>query len=202
MIEIPIAIWGIVGAIIASWGGVFLNNLYQLKVQKENHERELKTKAFTETINVIIASRFLFLRLPDSSPDDENDLFREHGTPPEFFIWATNQTIQAVCDFKTAVYQERKRLRAYDRPSLIFRNQCYMSFFGLADAEAKVIDCIRREIKISFNKKEYLKIQKAHYDEFIEIVGLKSPPEQETSIRYAFAVAPKELSDEQEQENR
>ena len=192
MIEIPAAVWGIAGAIVASWGSVYINNRYQFKaqkeVQKENHERELKTKAFTETRNIIITARFLFLELHDSSPTKERDLFRQYRTPPEFFIWATNQTLQAVCDFNIAVHQERNRLRAFKRSGSIFKEECHRSFFGLADVEAKVIDCIRQEINISFDKEEYIKIHKAHYGEFIKIVGWELSLEKE--------------SDEQRQENR
>ena len=186
----------IIGAIIASivsWGSILLNHRHQLKMQRENHEREVKTKALIQTIKNIMESRFLFLELHNFSLREERDLFRQYRTPPELFIWATNQTLQAVCDFSIAEYEERDRLKAFrttpsEHSIYILKAQCHKSFFDLAEAEAKVIDCLRREIEISFDKEEYIKIYKAHYREYAKIADWKFPFEEE--------------SDEQRQENR
>ena len=152
------------------------NHERKIEMQKENHEREMKTKAFEETIDKILNSSYSLIHLIKTSPEDDNDLFEKYMTPTEFYLWAKNETLQAVYSFKLAVYKERERLADFDRfDQEQFRAECHKSYFNLVTAEAEVIDCIRREINIPFDKKEYIKIREAYFNQFFDIVGLKSP---------------------------
>ena len=172
------------GAIVyvTSMKGILLNHEHQLKMQKENHEREIemekenheremKTKAFEETINKILNSSYSLIHLPETSPEDDNDLFQKYMTPTEFHLWAKTETLQAVYSFKIAVDKERDHLEGFERDQEQFGRECHRSYFNLVTAEAEVIDCIRREINIPFDKKEYIKIKKAYFDQFSDIAG-------------------------------
>ena len=182
--------WTIVGSVIgaiiasiASWTGIWLNHRHQLKMQKEDHERQMKTKVYKDTINTTIRSGFLFILLPDLSPQGDDELFRQYMTPTEFYLWAENETLQAVYNFRIAMFKERTRLRNFDRSDEVeFGRQCHQSYFNLAIPEAKVIECIRREVNIPFNKQEYIKIKKTYFKQFSEDAGWQMPIEEEIDI--------------------
>lgn len=196
MIEIPIAIWGIVGAIVASWGGVFLNNLYQHRVQKENHERQIRTKVLRNAAKAIVNTRLILLRLPTLPIDKVNDYLTQNATPPEFVLWTTSKTTQTALDWAVAMTEEivyltslkmiihEKELEIDSENSYSdnLRNEihhlreqlttkCQRSYLKTEIVEIKVIACIRKELGVSFDEAEYHKMMEAYNRRCLEIIN-------------------------------
>ena len=198
--EILTVIGGIIGAIIASWGGVFLNNRYQFRVQKETHERQIKTEVLTSAAKAIVNTRFLLIRLPTLPMDKVEDYIRQNVTPPEYSLWATNKTIQAALDLgavvmeemyhlmplKLLIFEKEKELETINSENsnsdklcnemniLItqFTLKCYQSYLKTEIAEIKVIACIREELGVSFDEAEYHKIAEAHNNRCMKTMNL------------------------------
>ena len=109
-LEIITIIGSIIGAVLASWGGVFLNNLYQFKAQKENHERRMKTEVFAKTAKALSESRSLLAHLPTLSTEEVYNSMQQDRIPPEFFLWASDETIRAALDLCLVIMEEISRL--------------------------------------------------------------------------------------------
>ena len=198
--EILTIIGGIIGAIIASWGGVFLNNRYQFRVQKENHERQIRTEVLTNAAKAMVNTRLIFIRLPTLPLDKVDDYIIQNVTPPEFCLWATNKTIQAALDLgvvmmeevshltplKVLIYEKEKELQIINPEnsySSELRNEmyalikqftlkCHQSYLKTGIAEIKVIACIREELGVSFNEAEYHKMTETYNNQCMEIMNM------------------------------
>ena len=197
--EILAIIGGIIGAIIASWGGVFLNNRYQFRVQKENHERQIKTEVLTNAAKAMVNTRLILIRLPTLPMDKVDDYMKQNIIPPEFSLWATNKTIQAVSNLVTVVAEEvqhfmsikllirekKNELRIansknshsdklHNKMNALIKQltlKCYQSYSKTEIAEIKVIACIREELGVSFDEAEYHKIAEAHNNRCMKIMN-------------------------------
>ena len=101
---------GIIGAVLASWGGVYFNNRYHFKSQKENHERQIKTEVFAKTLDALSKSRLLLVNIPVLSAKEVSDLVSQNRIPPEFYLWASDETIQATTDLSLMVDKEKSDL--------------------------------------------------------------------------------------------
>ena len=197
VMEILTVFGGIIGAIVASWGGVFLNNRYQFKVQKENHERQIKTKVFTDAAKAIVNTRLMFLRLSTLPIDKVDDYLTQNTTPPELILWATSKTIQATLDLGVVMTEETTYLMSlkmvihekeleiidsenshsnelhaeiYDLKKQLSA-KCQQFYLKTEIAEIKVIACIREELGISFNEAEYHRMVEAYNNRCLEIIN-------------------------------
>ena len=108
--ELITIIVSIISAVLASWGGVYFNNRHQFKAQKENHERRIKTEIFTKTINALSENRELLAHLSVLSTEKTCHSIQQNKIPPEFYLWASDETIRAVLDLCTAIIEETSRL--------------------------------------------------------------------------------------------
>ena len=197
--EILAIIGGIIGAIIASWGGVFLNNRYQFRVQKENHERQIKTEVLTNAAKAMVNTRLILIRLPTLPMDKVDNYIIQNITPPEFALWATNKTIQAALDLvavvmeemhnlillKMVIWEQEKKLevinsenshsdKLHNEMNVLIKQltlNCYQSYLKTEIAEIKVIACIREELGVSFDEAEYHKIAEAHNNRCMKIMN-------------------------------
>ena len=109
-LEIIAIIGSIIGAVLASWGGVYFNNRYHFKSQKENHERQIKTEVFAKTLDALSKSRLLLVDIPVLSVKEVFDLVSQNRIPSEFYLWASDETIQATTDLSLIVDEEKSRL--------------------------------------------------------------------------------------------
>ena len=109
-LEIITIIGSIIGAVLASWGGVYFNNRHQFKAQKENHERRIKTEVFAKTVNTLSENRSLIPRIPGLSAQEAVNTMQQYNIPPEFYLWASDETIQAVLDLWVVIVEETSHL--------------------------------------------------------------------------------------------
>ena len=196
-LEIITIIGSIIGAVLASWGGVFLNNRYQFKVQKENYERQIRTKVLTNAAKAIVNTRLILLRLPTMPIDKVNDYLARNTTPPELILWTTSKTTQTALDWAVVMTEEivyltslkrvihKKELEIIDSENSYsdklrneihdlrkqFSAKCQRSYLKTEIAEIKVIACIREELGVSFNEAEYHKMIEAYNRRSLEIIN-------------------------------
>ena len=100
----------IAGAIAASWGGVYINNHRQFKAQKENHERLMKTEALTKASTAMSKSRLLLIDFLVLSAKEAYDSVLQNRIPSEFYLWASDETIQAALDLSVIIEEQKSHL--------------------------------------------------------------------------------------------
>lgn len=100
----------IIGAIAASWGGVYINNHRQFKAQKENHERLMKTEALTKVSTAMSKSRLLLIDFLVLSAKEAYDSVLQNRIPSEFYLWASDKTIQAALDLSVMIEKQKSHL--------------------------------------------------------------------------------------------
>ena len=167
-LEIITIIGGIIVAVLASWGGVYFNNRHQFKAQKENHERRIKTEVFAKTVNTLSENRSLIPCLYASSAQEVANSIQQNGIPPEFYLWASDETIQAALDLWVVIVEETSHLllsksdieAKQEVLNVIIKNQHSDELFAKKESEIYILTKkLAEECRNSYARSEIAEIK-------------------------------------------